>query len=932
MEIPTATYRIQFNPDFGFRRAANTVAYLADLGISHLYASPIFKARKDSRHGYDGVDPNALNPELGSSADFERLITELHRHGMGWLQDIVPNHMAFDFDNRMLMDVLEYGPSSRYHHFFDIVWDHPDETMQNRLLAPFLGDRYTECLQKAQIQLCYDDSGFGVTYFNFRLPLRIDSYPEVLGRNVAKIKAALGEEHPDIVRFSDILDGLESLLLQLDLDLVRFIKQTLWDLYSNNPVIKEFIDASLKEYNGVAGDMDSLRLLDQLLSRQIFRLCHWKLACEEINYRRFFTINELISLRQEKQAVFEHTHSLLTGLTQQGIVTGVRIDHIDGLSAPTAYLQALRNRLGDVYLLVEKILASGEALPRMWPVQGTTGYDVADKINAVFVQQENAEPFTAIYSRFSGQETSFEQVVCTAKRYILESQLAGDLDNLARGMKKIAVRKRFADDVTLRGITQALTEILVRFPVYCTYIDAEGARPADRRFIQAAADLSVTQAPHLQYELEFIRKLLLQEFDSNLSDGDLEIAELCRRSIAKFQQLTPSLMAKGFEDTALYVYNRLISLNEVGGDPGRFGCSVVQFHDFVGKRAQSWPHAMNSTATHDSKRGEDVRARINVLSELPQEWERNLNLWHELNHAQKERINDFEIPDNNEEYFLYQTLLGAYRPAEQEISSFTERVKAYVVKAAREAEIHTSWLQPDEQYEAALIGFVERILHPSPHNDFLKRFRPFFNRIAHYGIFNGLSQTLIKMTAPGVPDFYQGSELLDLNLVDPDNRRPVAFERRRGYLADISKRMTEKPLTLISELLDSKSDGRIKLFLILLALQTRKDHAALFQKGAYIPLKAAGAYEDHIIAFARSFENTWALTIVPRLLTRLITANENPLGELVWRDTAVLMPERSPRCWRNIFTRERFVTDQTLAVAALLNHFPVALLIGKEDE
>jgi (1->4)-alpha-D-glucan 1-alpha-D-glucosylmutase len=933
MNIPAATYRIQFNHSFNFRQATPVAGYLADLGVSHLYASPIFKARRGSRHGYDGVDPNRLNPELGSAVDFKSLVGELHRHSMGWLQDIVPNHMAFDRQNQMLMDVLENGPYSKYHHFFDIAWNHPYETMHDRVLAPFLGKRYSECLVNGEITVSYDSSGLNLNYYDLKLPLRIDSYPNLLESELESLEESLGREHPDYISFIDTIELLESLSLQKDKDersrQIRLIKKTLWDLYGHNPVIKQYMDAKLKIINGNKENAESFTCLDHLVSRQLFCLCYWKTATEEINYRRFFDINELIALRQEHREVFEQTHAFLQDLVKKGIITGIRIDHIDGLSYPTGYLHRLRRRFGDVYIVVEKILGPQEELSSRWPVQGTTGYDFGQILNGLFCDRQHAETFHTIYAGFIRQDHSFEQRVYSSKRRVLATQLGGELDNLARCVKKICARNRYGIDITLPRLKAALTEFLARFPVYRTYLEAEEAGETDRRYIQSAVESAVLHKPRLQPELGYIMRLMLAEFSPNqYTDGGAAL-ELRRQAVARFQQLSAPLMAKGFEDTALYVYNRLISLNEVGGVPDRFGCSAAAFHEFMDKRMKMWPHSMNSIATHDSKRGEDVRARINVLSELPEEWEINLKTWFMLNRGRKDRINGHEAPDKNDEYFLYQTLLGSFPPDEAPSLDYIARIREYVVKSAREAKVHTSWLEPNVEYEAALVSFVEKILSPSGQNPFLSVFMPFFKKIAFFGIFNSLSQTLIKITAPGVPDFYQGTELLDLNLVDPDNRRPVDFAQRSQFLAKIREKFAADPLTLIAELLFNRDDGRIKLFLIAVALQARKDHAALFENGTYIPLKVEGRYKHHIIAFARCFETRYSLTIVPRFLTTLVKARENPLGSRFWQDTQVALPQKTHCRWENVFTKEALLAESSLQIGHTLRHFPAALLIGE---
>ncbi len=933
MNIPTATYRLQFNPDFGFRDAAEIAGYLAQLGISSLYASPIFKARQDSLHGYDGVDPNQLNPQLGALADFEQLTQTLQRHSIGWLQDIVPNHMAFNYDNRMLMDVLENGPHSKYYRFFDIEWDHHDQGLQGRLLAPFLGKRYGECLIDGEIKLSYDAAGFGIEYYEFKLPLRIDSYLDILGHGIEKLRATRGDSGPEYMGLIDILDRLESLALTLDPAergaQIRTLKQTLWNGYCHHSAIKQFVDKNVRLFNGKRGDAASFKLLDKILLQQFFRLCYWKVACDEINYRRFFSINELIAVCQKNEAVFDHTHALLTRLVGDGIIAGIRIDHIDGLQDPRGYLNRLRGRFKDMYILVEKILESEETLPDEWPVQGTTGYEFSSMLNALFVRPENEENFSAIYTRFSGREDSFERDIYSGKRRILETQMAGDLDNLAGSVKHIAGRTRSGRDFTLRRLKESLAEMLVRFAVYRTYVDRDGAREADRRYIRSAVELSVLHRPHLQPELLFLQRLLLGEIDRDAGDDAADASERCRQIAARFQQLTAPLMAKGFEDTALYVYSRLLSLNDVGGDPRRFGCRAADFCGFIEKRAQRWPHAMNSTATHDSKRGEDVRARLNVLSEVPNEWAANLVQWRTLNRAAKVRIDDAERPDKNEEYFLYQTLIGAFPLGSPDRSDFTERISQYMVKAAREAKIHTSWLAPNESHEAALISFVEKILHASGQKDFLAAFVPFCRKIVHYGTFNSLSQTLIKITAPGVPDFYQGTELPDLSLVDPDNRRAVDFAARARLLKEIQAQARTNPRALIGELLANRLDGRLKLYLIAAALHARNGQPGLYRDGSYVALQPAGRFHNHVIAFARHSGPKWSVTVVPRFLTSLVAEGEDPLGPGVWQDTVVGLPDGAPVRWKNIFTSEVLTAENTLALSDALAVFPAALLIGE---
>jgi len=935
MQIPSATYRVQFTPDFGFKDAAGIVGYLADLGITHLYASPLFAARRGSTHGYDGVDPNRLNPQLGVPADFESLIRALRDRDMGLLLDIVPNHMAFDYSNRMLMDVLENGPHSTYYRFFDIDWDHSDFSLRGRLLAPFLGKHYAECLVNGEIRLEWNADGFAAVYYDQRLSLRIESYADILNRSLEAAGAAVDQSRAEFSGLIDMLDFLKSLAMPVDAavraERIRSVKESLRDAYQDNPGLRRLIEAALQLFNGRAGNADSFVLLDKLLAQQYFRLCYWRVACEEINYRRFFTINYLISLRQENEAVFDHTHALLTELTANGSVAGIRIDHIDGLGDPAGYLKRLRGRFPDSYILVEKILAAAEPLCDDWPVQGTTGYEFGDRLNAIFVRRENAKPFTAVYNRFCGRGASFEDVVAAGKRRILETQLAGDLDNLAGDLKIFSSRTWRGRDCTLKRLRAALSEMLVRSPVYRTYSEDAGPRPADRPYIRSAAQASIRHRPDLQPELDFLQGLLLGEINRSAVDDNPETRELDRQIAARFQQLTAPLMAKGVEDTALYAYNRLLSLNEVGGDPARFGCSAADFHAFVEERARRWPHAMNSTATHDSKRGEDVRARLNVLSEIPEQWAAHLARWHAANRTKKRRLQGRRIPDKNEEYLLYQTLVGAFPFGRRdwERTDFIERISRYVVKAAREAKIHTSWLEPNDAHEAALTDFVQCILQPAAGNDFLQAFLPFGEKIARYGAYNAISQTLIKITAPGVPDFYQGTELPDLNLVDPDNRRTVDYRRRVQLLKEIQGRASARERLPADEFKDGLFAERLKPAVIAAALAVRKTHARLFRDGAYLPLQPAGSCHNHVIAFARHCGSAWSITAAPRFLTALVGENAAPLGAGLWQDTVIGLPDGAPARWTNILTGEQVAGENKLALGEILAVFPAALLLAE---
>lgn len=928
MRIPTATYRIQFHSQFTFKQAQSIVNYLAELGISDLYASPIFKARSGSTHGYDVVDPTLLNPELGTMEEFDSLVIQLQQHDMGWLQDIVPNHMAYDSQNQWLMDVLENGPNSETFDYFDIEWNHAYENFKGRVLAPLLGNFYGECLENGEIQLSYDETGLIVNYFGLKLPIRIESYARFLTQNLGQLARSLGRKHPDFIKLLGVLYLIKSVPEETKgrerYDQVAFVKSLLWELYEQNPEVKTFIDQNIEVFNGEKGTPESFNLLDALLAEQFYRLSFWKVGAEEINYRRFFTVNELISVKVEELKVFNKTHSLIEKFVAEGKFTGLRIDHIDGLYDPTQYLERLQEKMGDTYITVEKILELKEDLPQNWTIQGTSGYDFLNFVNGIFCCSEHEEQLQEVYVHFTGIDTSYEELVTQKKQLIIERNLAGDVDNLAQKLKKISGQTREGGDFTAYGLKRALDEILALFPVYRTYIASESVSAADRAIIQATTQAAKQRVPLLVKELTYIEKLLLREDETYLTD-EQKTERL--HFIMKLQQLTGPLMAKGVEDTLLYIYNRLLSLNEVGGNPGHFGISLADFHSLIQRRHDRWTHAMNATATHDTKRGEDMRARLNVLSELPEAWTQQVQRWSDLNRAHKPKINGKSLPTPNDEYFLYQTLVGAFPFSDAEFPEFVDRVKAYVIKAVREAKVHTAWLRPDSGYEDSYLKFVDAILS-EPDNEFLRALRPFQQQVSEYGIFNSLSQVLIKSTAPGVPDFYQGCELWDLSLVDPDNRRPVNYDQRATNLQELKDKADSSRSHLIQNLLATKEDGRIKLFLTLQLLQARKQYHEVFQQGDYQPLKVNGSLAKHVVAFARSHAGQVAIAVAPRFLTHLIQPGELPLGEQVWQDTQIELPEGMDGTWQNWLTLERIEGDRGLMVREVFNQFPVALLVN----
>ncbi|NLG04449.1 MAG: malto-oligosyltrehalose synthase, partial [Clostridia bacterium] len=707
IRIPTALYRLQFNHDFKFSDASEIIAYLAELGISHVYASPVFLAKKGSLHGYDIVDPHKLNDELGTKADFDALTAKVSDYRMGWVQDIVPNHMAIDCRNRLLMELLENGPEVLALNHFDIEWNHQYESIRGRLLAPILGNTYAECLENGEIKLTYDQNGFSLCYYEHRFPLKMETYGIVLEHDLEKLKTDLGSSHSGLIKLLGVLFAIKNLPAAHQGDArkaqVSFTKAILWELYTSDQAIHNFIDFTLEQFNGIKGKPETFTLLDNLHTQQLYKLSFWKVATEELNYRRFFTVNDLISIRVEDEQVFRDTHQLIFELINQGRINGLRVDHIDGLYDPHTYLERLRRGAPDSYIVVEKILSRDETLPNVWPVQGTTGYDFCNYVNQIFCKSENERSINSIYRRFTGLRIEYDHLLTDRKRIILLKHMAGDIDNLALLIKGVSGTDRRGSDITLYGLRKALIELMAFFPVYRSYINGTIFSNEDRLHLQRAIADARRTDPALSREFAFIERFLLLKYEPYISE---EKKNEWTNVVMRFQQFTGPLMAKGFEDTVLYNFNRLISLNEVGSWPDTFGISNETFHRFNTKRVRLWPNTINSTSTHDTKRGEDVRARINVLSEIPEEWEMHLKLWSILNRKWKTITFNHSIPDSNDEYFFYQTLLGTFPTDISELDSFIPRIREYMLKSVREAKVHTAWITHDFEYEEGVMAFV----------------------------------------------------------------------------------------------------------------------------------------------------------------------------------------------------------------------------------
>lgn len=948
LRIPVAAYRLQFNRNFTFREALARLDYLEALGITDLYVSPLLGSRTGSGHGYDVTDSTRLDTDPGSETDFDALQAGLRERGMGLILDTVPNHMAASGENPWWMDVLENGSGSAYASYFDIDW-HPDSpTLDNKVLLPLLGDSYGKILEDQQLSLAYEDSSFFVEYQHERFPLAPKSYRRILKHGLDDLRARLGDDSPAYQEYQGILATLAALPERQSLPAaaagerrlqVEEVKERLHRLYDSEPKVAAFIDENLRIFQGTRGDAASFRPLDRLLSEQAYVLAFWQNPNEVINYRRFFTITDLVGLRVEDPLVFEATHKEILRLIERGMITGLRIDHIDGLRDPLGYLERLQDRIAEkgapgFYIVVEKITASAENVPEEWPVFGTTGYDFLNNVNRLFVDPRGAPASAEIYQRFIGKRLRYEDVTYQEKKLVMKTLLAVEMRSLARQLGILAQQDRYARDMPQPDLTEALIETTACLPVYRTYIrNLEVPQDSSRYIDEAIAGARRRRPEHNPLSFDFVREVLL------LRDGDHLFAEQREARLAfvmRWQQFTGPIVAKGVEDTSLYVYNALISLNEVGGDPRPVAPNGPAFHCFVKDRARKWPYALNATSTHDTKRAEDVRARIDVLSEIPAEWNRHLNRWNRWNASSKRAVDGHLVPDRNEEALLYQTLLGAWPLDSAEMPDLKARLREYLTKATREARVYTRWTLPNVEHERALADFLESILCSGSSEPFRDDFVKFQRKIAYFGMLNGLAQVLLKIACPGVPDFYQGSELWDLRLVDPDNRGPIDFGKRNMMLEDLKRAAARSTPSLLRRLLKQWSDGCIKLYVIWRALDLRRRHRSLFLEGDYLPINASGDRAENVLALARTRGEEYALAIIPRWLARARAPKTEAQLARFWGTTELILPPGFPTQWSNVLTRDHIVCDAVGDLSALrlgktFGGFPLALLFSGAD-
>jgi (1->4)-alpha-D-glucan 1-alpha-D-glucosylmutase len=977
---PVATYRVQLSQAFTFRDLEALTPYLRDLGVTDCYCSPILAARAGSPHGYDISDHSKLNPEIGSMADLEQLSASLRSHDLGLLVDFVPNHMAIDPQtNAWWRDVLENGPSSPYSRFFDVDWRPVKEELRDKVLLAILGDQYGEVLERGELQLVFDDGALTLRYFDRVLPLNPRRTPLVIGEAVDALSVSLGSDHADVRELRDILEALAGMPAQTQTAEPAVIERQrakesartrLAALAGRSDTVKEHIERAIATVNGQPGVAESFDRLHELLDLQAYRLAYWRTAFDEINYRRFFDVNELAGLRMEDPRVFAATHALLLDLVEQGHVTGIRLDHPDGLFDPTAYFESLAaaiaerataraggagkaGRAGEVggagtapyqphqpnqpyppplYTLVEKILGRGEQLRDSWPVHGTTGYNALNTVNGLFVHPERLLLLRRLYRQFTGYRRSAADTEYIAKNLMMRTAMASELNVLARALNRISETDRRYRDFTLNSLRRALMEVIACFPVYRTYVSGQGATDEDVAVVDTAISDARRRNPVQEPSIfEFIRGVLLPP----RAGADASIDRWRDRLLAfthKFQQYTAPVVAKGVEDTAFYTDVLLLSANEVGGDLRHRSRSVAEFHQENLHRLTHWPLEMTAASTHDTKRGEDARARINVISELPEEWRTHVSRWSVINAAARTQPGATGAPDRNDEWLYYQALVGAW-PAEKlgapvpktAPDAFVERIGAYMRKALKEAKRHTSWVQENQDYEQATQTFVESTLQGEPAARFLMSFVPFQRRLAWFGMINSLAQLVLRVGAPGVPDTFQGSELWNFSLVDPDNRQPVDFSMRRTMLAELAT-------TPLAQMLDQWPDGRVKMYTLMRALRFRRAHADLLLRGDYEPL-SGDADDPHVVGFIRRYEREELIVVAPRFLAAMMGGvPRNPLGAETWRMSGIRLPRRFARARLvNVFTNE--VVEPLvhrdvpwLLIASALQSWPVAML------
>jgi (1->4)-alpha-D-glucan 1-alpha-D-glucosylmutase len=940
-----STYRLQLNGTFGFEAARATVEYLAELGITDVYSSPLLAARRGSTHGYDVVDHGRLNEELGTPAQFEAWSDALRSKGLGLLLDWVPNHMGIaGGENRWWDDVLENGPSSLFADYFDIDWRAPKEALHDRVLLPILGDSYGDVLERGELRVVWDN-GVSLAYHERRLPLGPKSLISLF-ESVAS-RCALPEQDVERQELESILSALRHLPDRHETEPAmraerarenEVTKRRLVALFHQSAPLRKAIEDAMVELNGTPGTPSTFEGLDRLLREQSYRLASWRVAAEEINYRRFFDVNDLAALRMETDEVYRAAHAFLFELIDAGRVQALRLDHTDGLYDPYGYFETMQRRFvpssagvagshqipddhtRPLAILVEKILEPAEDLPARWPVDGTTGYEFAVALNGVRIDLTAEASLTSFYQEFTGDRRSFREHAYESKKHILSFSLASEVHMLARALERIASANRQWQDFTLSSLTHALAETIAAFSIYRTYLrEGEVASSQDvqriERAIRTARRRSVSVSPAV---FAFLEELLLLRTRAPDDERQMHV-----RFALRFQQLTGPVMAKSVEDTAFYRYHRFIALNEVGGSPSKFGTSIDEFHRGNAERARSWPRSMVTSSTHDTKRGEDAAARMAVISELPTEWRETVARWSSIAEPFRPVLEGERVPERGLEYLFYQTLVGAWPFGWDGIYGrevFSQRLSSFMVKATKEGKERSSWTNPDIAYDQAVESFVAAALGS---DTFVNEVRSFSERISTYGAANAIAGAVLKLCSPGVADTYQGSELWNQSLVDPDNRQSVDFAARRRML----RALMEAPLdgVAVRELRNCYADGRIKMFVTATLLRARKNHPDLFLRGDYEPLSG----NEHVVGFRRSLGDQHLVVLTTRLSFRR-TQGRAPwaIGD-VWGEETQVVPVHGT--YRNLFTNETVRIGPTVALGRAFAELPVAVFVNEID-
>ncbi|HEY4184242.1 MAG TPA: malto-oligosyltrehalose synthase [Polyangia bacterium] len=937
---PLATYRLQLSRTVDLVRARGLIPYLKELGISHVYLSPLLAARAGSSHGYDVVDHSRLNPEYGTEEDLGAFAAGLAQADMGIIADLVPNHMCIaDAANARWYDVMEDGEASASTDFFDIDWGPPKAELAGKVLLPVLGEQFGRELERGAVKVVFERGTFSLSYAERRFPLTPPSWKVILEPIWRSVKARTGDDGPQAIELESILRSLGHWPAERTAARARrherdAIARRLASL-AEDASIQADVEAAVAAVNGKIGDAASFDRLEQLVSEQHYRLAHWRVAAHEINYRRFFDVNDLAAIRVENDDVFRTVHELPCRWAEQGWLSGFRIDHVDGLLEPARYLAQLRQRVADpaFYLIVEKILASGETLPEGWMTDGTTGYDHTAAVSAVLVDSDNAARLRELWRELAGQTQSFRDVVYESKRLILDTAMVAELTVLAKRLDALSEQHRYSRDFTFESLRDALREVIAVFPVYRTYITREASFVTERdaRVIKVATDEAARRNPVINRSLfDFLEEVLLQREQEGM---DAQQRQARRDFTLRFQQLTGPVTAKGVEDTAFYRFFPLASLDEVGGDPDRLGASVDELNVTNRLRAQATPRSLSASATHDTKRGEDTRARLHVLSELPDEWRAAVLRWRELNVAHRSRPANVDVPDPAADYFIYQSLVGGW-PAAGWASdpTFPARFKAYIRKANAEAKLHTSWINPNEPYEQAVDQFIDAILDRDRSAAFLADVERFVATVELPGFLNSLTQLVLKVACPGVPDVYQGTELWDLSYADPDNRRPVDYEARTALLTRLRAETARDAARTATELLGELETGALKMFVLNQSLALRQARRASFESPRYEGCTIHGSRSRNVIAFSRGEVGRRVFVVAGRLFARLVGSGVAGALGTAWGDDGVQIAEPLPNArYREAVTNREIPVSRLnggagFALADLFHCLPVALV------